>query len=276
MKIGKISYLNCLPFYFGLEERLKNRGLKDIEFLEDYPANINSALREGRIALGPVSSLEYLRHQNEYLLLPDICIGAQAFARSVLLLSRKKIEELNGGTIALSKESYSSISLIKIILKHSFGFKNSFETVAQNLGEIFKKHIAAVVIGDEALFCQPKTLIYKYDLARLWRNLTNLPFVFSLWVARKDFAKNNPDELHEFCHALRENTKCNLADLEKMIFDSMKIDLGDARFCQLIGYFDGLEYSLDNEMQQGLTRFFNLAYEDGLVRNELSEIEFFN
>mgnify|MGYP001573179265 CR=1 FL=1 len=103
LRLRKIRSLNCLPFYFGLVEMLRKNGTEpEMSFFESYPAEINQAMDRGEIDAAPVSSLEYLQHQDKYLLLPDLAIGTQLFARSVLLLSRKKIEQLNGETIALS------------------------------------------------------------------------------------------------------------------------------------------------------------------------------
>ena len=92
LRIGKIRYLNCLPFYFGLAEIFRAKGLEpEMSFFETYPVEINLAMQRGEIDAAPVSSLEYLQHQDDYLLLSDLAIGTRLFARSVLLLSKKRL-----------------------------------------------------------------------------------------------------------------------------------------------------------------------------------------
>lgn len=276
LRIGKIKYLNCLPFYFGLVEMLRSKGMEqEMSFFESYPAEINQAMERGEIDASPVSSLEYLQHQSDYLLLPDLAIGTRLFVRSVLLLSRKKIEKLDRAVIALSRESLSSAGLVRILLKKKFGHQNTFEVVEQDPEAMLAKYPAALVIGDEALFCQPKELIYKYDLGELWQSWTGKPFVFSLWAVRKSFASRHPEVLRHFALALKENLLKNLADPESLLKQSLGITPADKKFCQLLGYLVNLQYLLDPDMKEGVVKFFELAHEEGLVPAAPRPLEFF-
>ena len=266
LKIGKIRYLNCLPFYFGLPEMLAAKGLQpEMSFFESYPAEINLAMQRGEIDVAPVSSLEYLQHQDDYLLLSDLAIGTRLFARSVLLLSKKKIEQLSGSVIALSRESLSSAGLVRILLAKKYDHRNTFELTDQDPEAMLQKYPAALVIGDQALFCQPKELIYKYDLGELWQSWTGKPFVFALWAVRKDFAVRHPELLKAFSEVLKENLLRNLADTEGLLKQALGIAPSDKRFCQMLGYLVNLQYTLDADMKEGVSRFFELAHEEGLA-----------
>lgn len=266
LRIGKIRYLNCLPFYFGLAEMLREKGTEpEVSFFESYPAEINQAMEKGEIDAAPVSSLEYLQHQDDYLLLPDLAIGTRLFARSVLLLSKKKIEQLNGAVISLSRESLSSSGLVRILLAKKYNHRNTFELTEQDPEAMLRKYPAALVIGDQALFCQPKDLVYKYDLGELWQSWTGKPFVFALWAVRRSFATRHPEPLKVFLESLKENLQKNLADPQGLLKKAMGIAPSDKRFCQLLGYLVNLEYTLDAAMKEGLLRFFELAHEEGLV-----------
>jgi chorismate dehydratase len=266
LRIGKICYLNCLPFYFGLAETLRAKGAEpEMSFFESYPAEINQALEKGEIDAAPVSSLEYLQHQDDYLLLPDLAIGTRLFARSVLLLSKKKIERLNGAVIALSRESLSSAVLVRILLAKKCNHRNTFELTDQDPEAMLQKYPAALVIGDQALFCQPKELIYKYDLGEMWHSWTGKPFAFALWAVRRDFAARHPELLGAFLEGLRENLSKNLADPEGLLRQSLGVAPSDKRFCQMLGYLVNLHYTLDADMKEGVMRFFELAYEEGLA-----------
>ncbi len=266
LRIGKIRYLNCVPFFFGLEETLRAKGLEmDMNFFESYPVEINQAMERGEVDAAPVSSLEYLQHQEDYLLLPDLAIGTRLFVRSVLLLSKKKIEQLNHAVIALSRESMSSAGLVRILLSKKYDHQNTFEVTDQDPEAMLQKYPAALVIGDQALFCQPKELIYKYDLGELWQSWSGKPFVFSLWVVRRDFASKNPDMLRAFVDGLKENLLGNLADPEGLLKKALGIAPSDKKFCQLLGYLVNLQYTLDQDMKDGVTRFFELAHGEGLA-----------
>ncbi|MFH1799870.1 MAG: menaquinone biosynthesis protein [Candidatus Omnitrophota bacterium] len=266
LRIGKIHYLNCLPFYSGLVEMLRAKGVEsEISFFESYPSEINQALEKGEIDVAPVSSLEYLQYQDDYFLLPDLAIGTRLFARSVLLLSKIKIEHLYGSVIALSRESLSSAGLVRILLSKKYGHRNTFELTGQDPEAMLQKYPAALVIGDQALFCQPKELVYKYDLGELWRSWTGKPFVFALWAARKDFAARHPVWLWALAESLKENLSKNLANLEGLLKQGLGIGPSDKRFCQTLGYLGNLHYALDADMKEGVLRFFELAHEEGLA-----------
>lgn len=266
LRIGKIRYLNCLPFYFGLVETLRTKGTEpEMSFFESYPSEINQALEKGEIDAAPVSSLEYLQHQDDYFLLPDLAIGTRFFARSVLLLSKKRIEQLHDSVIALSRESLSSAGLVRILLAKKYAHRNTYEWTDQDPEAMLQKYPAALVIGDQALFCQPKELIYKYDLGELWHSWTGKPFVFALWAARKSFAVRHPELLKTFLEGLRENLARNLSDPEGLLKRALGIAPSDKRFCQMLGYLVNLQYTLDAEMKEGVSRFFELAHEEGLA-----------
>jgi chorismate dehydratase len=266
LRVGKIQYLNCVPFFFGFEEMIREKGgMQELSFFETFPSEINQAMQRGQIDTGPVSSLEYLQHQDDYLLLPDLAIGARLFARSVLLISKKKIEQLDHAVIALSRESESSAGLVKILLKQRYGLRNTFDLAEQDPEAMLQKYPAALVIGDAALFCQPKDLVYKYDLGELWQSWTGKPFVFALWAVRKEFAKANETAAKSFQGILKENLLKNLSDPEDLLKKALNITPSDKKFCQILGYFVNLRYSLDVDMKEGVTRFFELAHEEGLA-----------
>jgi len=264
LRIGKIRYLNCLPFFFGLEQRLRQDGF-EANFYESHPAAINQAMRDGAIDAAPMSSLEYLQHPDDYCLLHDLGIGARGFARSVVLISRKKIEQLDHAVIALSEESLSSAGLLRILLKQYYGLTNTYDSTEQDPEAMLRKYPAALLIGDGALFCQPKEMVYKYDLATLWQEWTGKPFVFAVWAARREFAEKNPQQARLLGTALSDTLTKNLEDPETLLKQALGIAPADKKFCQLLGYFVSLQFKLDAEMKDGLSRYFELAHKEGLA-----------
>lgn len=273
LRIGKIRYLNCLPFYFGLEDKLRSKGIETV-FVESHPADLNRALRSGEIDMGPVSSLEYLAHQDDYLLLPDLGIGTGAFARSVILFSREKLKDLAGKTLALSEESMSSAALLKVILKRRYGFENRFETVAQDPARVLRKYPAALVIGDEALYFESEDWFYKFDLGEMWREWTATPFVFALWTVRKKVARDQAARIGGFLEVLKENLKKNLEGPEELLKHGLGMTPVEKRFAQTLGYLVNLRFELDKKMEEGLLKFYQLASQEGLAPTP-KPLEFF-
>lgn len=256
IRLGKISYLNCLPFYHGLAER---EGA-EIVYHEAYPTKLNLALRRGRIDVAPVSSLEYLNRQKEYVLLPDLAIGARDFSGSVLLLSNKKIEYLDGASIALSRQSASSAAMLRILMRFKYKYHNKFTLTSEKPAQVLDKFDAALVIGDEALFFEPEKFVFKYDLSELWWNWTEKPFCFAVWAARKSFAAEHPDALRHLYRTLKVNRDRNLTDIEALLRGGLNMSFLDARFPKIYGYFFNLNFHLDETMKEGLELFYRLAH----------------
>ncbi len=266
LRVGQISYTNCVPFYHQLQ---------GVDFFKAVPAEVNQAMHAGKVDVAPVSSLEYLNHSEDYYLLPGFSISARQFSGSVILFSRKKIEMLNGAAIALTRESLSSSALLKVLLKFKYEFENKFVTVDSDPEAMLKTHEAALVIGDDALFYQPKEFVYKYDLAELWWNWTGKPFCFAVWAVRRDFADQFPEIVERFCADLKKNLENNLSDIEGLIKQALRLSFLDEKFSKVFGYLFNLNYGMDGEIQQGLEHFYQLAHRLQ-VSPELGKISFFD
>ena len=254
VRVGRISYVNTVPFYYQLFDKET-----PVAFVEGTPTEINELMAKGRIDLAPISSLEYALHQDQYLLLPGLCIGSRDFSRSVLLLSRERIEGLNRTKIVLSKKSFSSVALLKILLKFKYHFENEFVLRDGTPDEMLEQGKAVLAIGDDALFYQPKEFLYKYDLSELWWDWAELPFCFSVWAVRRKYSEDNPRGIQEFCRKLRTTTERNLQDLETLLKEALGLTIADDKFSKVFGYLFNLNYFLDEEMKQGLELFYRLA-----------------
>lgn len=260
LRVGRINYVNTTPFYYGLfgpEER--------VCVTEGSPAEMNALMRNDQLDFAPISSLEYALHQDKYYLFPDLCIGSRDFSRSVLLFSKERIEGLNEETIVLSQKSLSSQTLLKILLKFRYQFKNHFITGRGLPEEMLEQGKAALAIGDDALFYKPKEFLFKYDLSELWWDWKQLPFCFSVLAVQRKFYEEWPKETFRFYRRLKENTEKNLQDLESLIRDSLDITLADNRFATVFGYLFNLNYHFDAEMLQGLELFYEYAHEAGFI-----------
>ena len=259
-KVGKIAYANTVPFYYQLFEEGSTT-----TFIEGSPAEINALMSKGKIDFAPISSLEYALRQQQYILLPEICIGSRDFSRSVLLLSRERIEGLNGVKIVCSKKSLSSVALLKILLRFKYQFTNEFVVSDGTPDEMLEEGNAVLAIGDEALFYKPKEFLYKYDLSELWWNWTELPFCFAVWAVRRGYYEDHSREVVEFYRRLKENVERNLQDLETLLKEAFSLTVADDRFSKVFGYLFNLNYYFDREMKHGLELFYRFAARAGLA-----------
>jgi len=258
LRIGKISYINCLPFYHRLFQGNAWRNTP-YELREAYPTRLNLALRRGTVDLAPISSLEYLNHAKQYYLLPKLAIGARDFSGSVMLLSKIPIEKLDGEKILLTRQSLSSATLLRVLLRFKYKFSNSFVSTTLPPEEGLRQARAMLAIGDDALFYQPQDFIYKYDLSELWWNWTEKPFCFAVWAVRRDFVESRLEEVSFVWRELCENRDRNLTDLEGLLKNALDIQFTDPRFPKIYGYFFNLIFGLDDGVREGLELFYRLA-----------------
>lgn len=274
LKIGEIRYANCTPVYTMLRARAD---CKDYEFVTGDPATLNRLFAEGKVDVSSSSSIEYARHKAEYLVIPGMSISSFGEVGSILLFSKVRVEKLAGRSIALTSASATSAVLLKILLRKHYRIEARFSTHAPDLKIMLEKNDAALVIGDEALKERKAAdagahgELYVYDLGSVWTAYSGLPFVFALWMVRKDSAARMPGlagRLKDDLLEARMAAGNSYAAIAKTAPE--RSWMGEA---PLVAYWEKISYSLDDDQMEGLMRFFSEAHELG-ESPEVSGIEF--
>lgn len=185
LRIGKIPYINLFPIYKTIQDRFDCSGY---EFIEGVPSSLNRMLRKGNIDISPSSSIEYIKHPYLYKLIEGHSISCSGCIDSILLFSLTPIEDLNNKKIYVTSQSETSIALLQIVLKKFYSVQCELIITDKPENEGVD---AFFLIGDDALRINKKlsggrSPFFIYDLGELWAAHTSLPFVFALWIARKD------------------------------------------------------------------------------------------
>ena len=172
LRISAVQYLNTRPYIRGLSQ-----GAWALEL--DTPADCARKLSEGQVDLGlvPVAALPYLPN---YRPVTNWGIGADGAVQSVVLMSQVPLEELKA--VYLDYQSKTSNALLRILLKEFYHLDLVVLEAKPGYEDQIKNNIGGLVIGDRALRLK-EHYAYCYDLAKTWRDLTELPFVFARWVA---------------------------------------------------------------------------------------------
>ncbi len=251
--LGRISYMNVAPVYYGLDHGLKPEWL---EIESHPPTDLNHMLSRKGLDISPVSSVAYARHQDEWLILPDLSISCFGKVMSVLLVSRYPIEQLHGKPIIMTRESATSTELLKLICAMK-QVTPIFKTgVVKNAAELPEDTAAALVIGDAALNGQwEHRFEYIVDLGEMWHQLSGLPFVFALWVVRKRVAEQNPERVNDVIELFRQTKRMGRRSM-KQIAEHASAKLGlDIDLCRR--YYTVLNYDLDSRQTKGVQTFFD-------------------
>ena len=214
MIFGKIEYLNLLPFHVFMKRYVKGSQQRhSLHYKRGVPSQINEAFKMRRVDAAFVSSIASRRHQ-----CLDLGIISRKEVKSVLLLPGKDKDDM---------ESATSNVLAKVL-----GVQGQ------------------VLIGDKALKYYLDDKDKKaIDLASLWYQRQNLPFVF----ARLCYHGNKKKYQTLSKKFLRQPHKIPRYVLEASSKQT-QIDPKD-----ILDYLKLIEYRLDPHALLSLKRFLRLA-----------------
>jgi chorismate dehydratase len=184
LRISAISYLNTAPLMWDFEHGATRERLKE-QF--DVTYTIPSACAEAlRIGLGDIGIIPVAAYPTipGLVVLPGVAIASLAAVRSILLVSRKPLDQVK--TVALDTSSLTSVALCKILLAKWLGGPREYRLMTPDLEAMLASCDAALLIGDPALLIQRTSYPTVLDLAEEWRKYTGKPFVFAFWVVREE------------------------------------------------------------------------------------------
>jgi chorismate dehydratase len=256
-RVGHIQFLNCLPIYWGL---MRSGALLDVDLYKDTPDRLSADLVAGRLDIGPISLVEYLRHASDLLLLPDLAVGSDGPVRSVNIVSTRPLGLLDGARVALGSTSRTGVLLARMLLGERYGVTPEYFRCPPDLTSMLLEADAAVVIGDVALravYEAPVRGLIVTDLGEAWREWTGLPMVFAVWAARRDFASAHPGRVKDVHEAFLRSRDLCLAELDEAAEAAARWEPFDAG--TLASYFRTLDFSLGERQIAGLREFARRA-----------------
>jgi chorismate dehydratase len=250
-RIGMVNFINTAPIYETWKSRTHPAGW---QVVEAPPSTLNRMLAMGELDLGFVSSYEYGVRPQQYQILDDLSISANGSVGSVFLFSRVKPNLLGDHTVLLSGQSETSISLVKIILEEFFHVQPHYEVGDVN-GEKASQAGGILAIGDQALrLSAGDEFPYKLDLAEVWCQYTDLPFVFAVCAAREEFCRKSPETVaaihREFLYCRGEGRQ-ELESICKSVAPRIPMHPDE---CYV--YLRAIEYDLGKRKQVALEKFF--------------------
>lgn len=270
IRMGKISYINASPVFYGLDHGLKPEWLT---MIPDVPSVLNKKIMIGDIKISPISAAFYAMNSKDLLVLPDLSISCHGPVLSVLLASNYPIEELSGKKVIFSPESVSGVSFLKMI------FRQKGVLPVYNVGNVSHSKAvsrtadAVLVIGDTAL-TQPWDTTFKYciDLGEYWYDMTRMPFVFAVWAVRRSFARKSPETVRKIHRLLLTSKSQGYRHIDDII-DAGQKKLGiDTTL--VAHYFERLYCDLDTPKIDAMKIFFDSLFEQKIL-NTPAEVRFF-
>jgi aminodeoxyfutalosine synthase len=194
--IGKIPFLNSVPFYARLEP-------SRFKILPVVPRRMGQLMAKDMLDAGLFSLVDYLRNEEKLEQLGG-CIATRDQVKSVMLFSREGWRDLDGKRIGITDETATSVMLLRVLLEKKYGIRAAFERLHAGVNDL-RGYDAVLLIGDEALRRKATGLPdfdLVYDLAAEWYEWQKLPFVFAVWAVRKSLPES---ERHELAAALERS-----------------------------------------------------------------------
>ncbi len=184
-RIVAVSYLNTIPFVYGMERGGLLAGAGHPELSLVHPAACADALASGAADVGLIPAAALLSLPDLTIITP-YCIGATGAVRTVVVMSNSPISQIE--TLYGDVESRTSCLLARILCSNYWHISPQWRPLHDlSLLDTLPEGAGCVLIGDK-VFAQEGRFRYSYDLSEVWHAYTSLPFAFALWVARPDVA----------------------------------------------------------------------------------------
>ena len=266
MKIGRIPYINCYPVYGAIDRGVVTL---DAELVDGVPTDLNRRMAAGELDISVVSAVEYARDSDRYLLLPDLAISCDGAVRSVMLFSRYPASELTSRRVLVSRSSMTSVALLELLFENVWRARPRFVAGDAEVTDIVESNDhnaeARLVIGDAALVLGTRhrdRYPYAYDLGQMWKEWTEQPFVFAVWVAQRTTEVKAALVAHAGLIASRNWGLTHLQELAAQAHEATGVK---KEICT--EYLSGLDYGLSYPHLAGLTEFYRRLVERGRIPN---------
>jgi len=273
VRVGAVGYLNARPLVYGLDRSPR------FEVRYDVPSVCARLLHRGAIDVGLIPSIEYLRG-GPYAIVPDLAIASRGPVASVMLYITRSIEDVR--SIAMDTSSCTSVALTRVLCRQLFRIHPAIEARGPDLRDMLSRCDAALIIGDNALFIDPRSAalnpgenaagaeqeIEVIDLGEAWTTLTGLPFVYAFWAGPPGVL--TAADVAAFQHARDEGIRRPEELARQYLATAPERQALGARYLR-----DHIKYHFGDEERAGLNAFFRYALEAGLV-TAAREPEFFD
>ena len=218
----------------------------------DIPSALVDGLHANKYDVALASTASLLTLGEEFSYIPDIGICSNGPVASVCIFHKGGIENIS--KIYLDHASRSGNTLAKIILKEHFNISTEYIEASDaglspddlNDGE------GCVLIGDRALVASTEHY-ERIDLGEAWREMTGLPFVYALWIGRKEHITDEVSiALHNSLNIGKSMIKEIIASVSELPVAAETAELYLRRH---------ISYDVDEDAEAGLGRFLRLAEE---------------
>ena len=256
VRIGCVSYLNAKPLVHGLDEH------KGLWLYYDVPSALLGELEAGRVDMALCPVIDYHRSTSPLQIVPVGGIGCLGQTLTVRLLSKTPIHTIS--CVHIDSHSHTSVVLMQIILAKRYGLRpRLIDLRVDREWNGLTDHASPaslLLIGDKVVASDSVQAQYQHqlDLGEAWFELTGLPFVFAVWMARRDAFLGDAPEL------LAQQRTANAGRLDAIVACYAQTHgwPPDLARCYLK---DLMRYDIGPKQLEAIERFIRFAVELGIL-----------
>jgi len=256
IRVGAVSFLNTLPLIDGLEK------LDDIEIRYAVPSRLLDTLLDDEVDVALCSSIDYQRSETPLQIVPCGLLGCDGPTQTVRLYAAGPFDRIT--EVHCDTDSHTSVALLQILLAEMHGCTPRLVDFDARGHASDDWPPALLLIGDKVVTDAPPDDRYPHqlDLGAAWVELTGLPFVFALWLARRG------------AEAAVIDAAASILDRQRR-YNTERLDLIVERNARPRGwpadmaasYLKGkLVFELTEPRQRGLELFYDKAHEFGIIK----------
>jgi len=240
IRIARLTYLNCAPFYWGCE----NWG---VPLISCVPRELGRLAARGEIDAGPMAVVDWFGLENEFEPVGSYGIASEGAVLSVLLFSRRPIEMLAGTLIGVTEETSTSFRLLRLLLERFHHLRG----LSYRRGEDGE---ARLLIGDAALEeMKSGRWPFVYDLAAEWQKWQGTPFVFARWVIRRSLAADTKSLFQSLLDASFSRAMTSLEEVAACFAGQASLSVDE-----IVAYLRNLVFLIGKREALGLAEFKRL------------------
>jgi len=265
IRIGQIDHITCIPVYHALEEGLL---ISDIELVKGQPSQLNNMFFNGELDITPLSSIEYARHANECIILPNLSISTDGRSANIFFFSQLPPTELESKTIAITTSCATSVVQLRILFEHFYHVEVEMVSAAPDLDAMLAATDGALLIGDDAMRAYQQVLntdrdLIITDLGEAWKDFTKQKMVYAVWVAHAALAQTTPYIVEKIANLLYESNLTGWAQREALLDKARRRSGLPPEVVD--HYLNILHQEFGEEEQKALLTYFDYAYKSGII-----------
>jgi chorismate dehydratase len=269
LRIGCVQYLNSRPLIHCLGRPAREGPASPGLFLA-HPSALAARLREGALDAALVPVFEVLRSPELYRVVRGVAIASRGPVYSVYVAHSEPLDRLEA--VVADPASLTSVHLFQVLAAGSLG--RSLPLVDPAVAETApgsEPPRGRLLIGNQAiefrLRPESETLRF-WDLGEAWTEWTGLPFVYAVWVLRRQ--TDRADRLEAVAEAFREAAALGVAQAGAIAEQQQEFPR-DLAHRYLTSH---IRYGLGPEEEAGLDRFSSELERGGHVPGGRRRVEF--